>query len=108
MSQVVEKQITNGPSVYVLADSRGQAIYVGSTNNAERRLAEHRTTKPWWGQVASVEIYPSIDRRTAFDVERQLIQTYNPPFNTQSTDVLKRFGNALQAALWDMIARPQA
>ena len=99
---------TGGACVYVLADGSGQALYVGSTNNIERRIAEHAATKPWWGQVSSVEVYPQIDRRAAFDIERGLIQAINPPFNTQSTNIFERFSNALQVALWDMIARPQA
>jgi predicted GIY-YIG superfamily endonuclease len=48
-------------AVYRLSDEDGELLYVGLTNNPERRFAQHAKEKHWWPQVANVEtiFYPS-------------------------------------------------
>lgn len=58
-------------ALYRLRDQVGELLYVGITDNPERRWKDHGKDKPWWAQVAdrSVEWLPSRDRAVAAEAE---------------------------------------
>ncbi|MBZ6250357.1 GIY-YIG nuclease family protein [Streptomyces olivaceus] len=68
-------------ALYRLNNAAGTLLYVGVTNNPERRFAQHRDTKDWWPQVAekTVDWYPS--RARALAEEAALITAETPVFN---------------------------
>jgi len=47
--------IQKGPCVYRCYDAEGALLYIGSTAAYLRRMAAHRTEKPWWHHVARTE-----------------------------------------------------
>lgn len=68
-------------ALYRLYDTRGALLYVGVTNNPERRFKQHRDSKPWWPQVArkTVEWRPS--RVRALAEEAAAITAETPVYN---------------------------
>lgn len=42
--------------VYILRDAAGAPLYVGQSWNPQRRMEKHRRNKPWWPDVARMEI----------------------------------------------------
>ena len=70
------------PGVYVIANASGQVIYVGQTDNLQRRMAEHRADTThcmhrYGPSLVWVEVVTTgeVDRRLR---ERQLILEYRP------------------------------
>lgn len=62
--------------------ANGRPTYIGCTNNAQRRLREHR----WWMSrinVTHVEVTEYADRRAAADAEGRLIRLLLPSRNLQ-------------------------
>ena len=70
-------------ALYRFRNSAGRVIYIGITNNPERRFAQHAESKPWWDEVVTREIcfYPS--RITLAAAEVQAIQRERPLYNKQ-------------------------
>lgn len=68
-------------SVYLLRDSAGDMLYVGVTDDVERRFREHARNKDWWPLVhrRSVLVFP--DRHSALAWEAALIEALLPQFN---------------------------
>lgn len=62
-----EDQRPTAVALYRLLNAAGTLLYVGVTDNPDRRFAQHRDTKGWWPQVAkkTVDWYPSRDRALA-------------------------------------------
>lgn len=69
-------------SVYLYRDADETLIYVGVTSRGIKRNREHDRTKEWWPFVATQEVEHHADRRSALARERELIETFAPPFNT--------------------------
>lgn len=44
--------------VYVLRATDGACLYVGQTEQLQKRLRKHARTQPWWPEVASVQVHP--------------------------------------------------
>jgi len=67
--------------VYRLRGFTGCLLYVGCTNDFDRRLSEHRRLVPWFPLVhsADIERFPGPD--AAFAAERQAIRDEHPLFN---------------------------
>lgn len=71
-------------AVYGILDLVGNMIYVGRTDNLERRMGEHRCDSGhrmhrYMPQFVVVETIPTEAERCRR--ERQLIAEYNPPGN---------------------------
>ncbi|WP_370291530.1 GIY-YIG nuclease family protein [Nocardioides sp.] len=79
------------PAVYVLHDPDERALYVGATQDVARRIREHRS-KPWWSDVAGVEIYRTENWETALRLEKECIAQFAPRHNRQSS--------SLPAVIW--------
>lgn len=60
--------------VYNLCNSEGRPIYVGYTNNPRRRMSEHRKSKPWFGEVVTVELKRFTSKASALREEAMAIQ----------------------------------
>lgn len=71
-------------AVYRLFDEAGELLYVGSSNNPERRWKQHASDKPWWPEVARKEAiwHPW---RESWDKETEAIRKERPKHNTMST-----------------------
>lgn len=70
-------------SVYRYYDSHGILIYVGITSRGIGRNREHNRRAEWWPHVGAQEVDHFLTRAQALDVERDLIQRFRPPFNSQ-------------------------
>lgn len=69
--------------VYKLLDKKGNVLYVGKTNNLQRRLTEHITNQEWGNEIDS--LYYAICRD---DFEQRTYENYyiiksNPKYNKQ-------------------------
>jgi filamentous hemagglutinin len=63
--------------VYTSTDAAGKVVYVGITNNVERRAAEHLATKGF-----DIDVIPGLEtlsRSDAKAVEQVLIEAYGGP-----------------------------
>lgn len=71
-------------AVYRLYDANGELLYIGSSDNPEKRWAAHRSTKSWWPQVVRREVtwHPW---REAWGVEAAAIWHEEPRHNVFST-----------------------
>jgi predicted GIY-YIG superfamily endonuclease len=67
--------------VYHFYDSQGNLLYVGITNDLQRRWAQHAEDKPWWHLVARKESMQYSTREEAAKVEAHQIRTHHPMFN---------------------------
>jgi predicted GIY-YIG superfamily endonuclease len=68
-------------ALYRFFDLRGRLLYIGLTVDLPARLTRHRLDKPWWSDVARVEVehYPS--RAAVAAAERSAIATETPLYN---------------------------
>lgn len=72
-------------SVYTFWAATGECLYVGCTTDFPRRMAAHRRERPWWGDVARIEVdvLPEFEAGVA---EIARIQELNPRHNRAYTD----------------------
>lgn len=76
--------------VYSAMCEHSSLLYVGITRHLERRLAEHKASKPWWPEVASVQAELFADRGSARLHELEVIRHEFPKYNIESNDVWSR------------------
>lgn len=67
--------------VYRVFDAHDALLYIGMTNDLTSRLKNHRSTKPWWIDVARVEATQPMGRALAVTVERDSIRDEQPRYN---------------------------
>lgn len=67
--------------LYRLTDRYGTLLYIGITNNPDRRMEQHASTKPWWDEVryGHLEVYRT--RAQALAAERTAIRQERPLYN---------------------------
>lgn len=101
MTQVSSKT-TEAPgraprAVYRLYDAEGALLYIGSSDNPEKRFARHRATQSWWPQVSRREVtwHPW---RAAWGVEAAAIWEERPKHNVMSTQEYSAKASARQRA----------
>jgi hypothetical protein len=68
-----------GWGVYLLIDDRDVVFYVGMSGTPKNRLAKHR--REFGDLIARVEWRPTEDRRSALDLETELIAELDPRMN---------------------------
>lgn len=68
-------------ALYRLHDLDGHLLYVGITDNLERRWKDHQYTKSWWKKVARKDVEWFGSRKAAADAEAAEIREKRPPFN---------------------------
>ena len=66
--------------LYRLYDEGDKLLYVGISYSALGRLAQHRDSQPWAGEVRRMAVEPlgSVTRKQAEVIERQIIQREKP------------------------------
>ncbi|MFE7899204.1 GIY-YIG nuclease family protein [Streptomyces sp. NPDC057424] len=76
-----EPQTPVPTALYRLRDDADVLLYVGITDNLERRYKDHAKDKPWWTEVAarSVEWFPT--RNHAVAAEAIAIRAEQPRYN---------------------------
>lgn len=65
--------------VYVLVDRAGDPLYVGMTGVPKKRIARHR--REFGEHIDRVDWRPTDDRRSALDLETELIAELQPRMN---------------------------
>lgn len=73
----------DGPTWMYLAFCEHRApLYIGIAHDVERRVEQHRTTKPKWReQVWAMIAYELPTRRQALDLETHMIRSVRPAWN---------------------------
>lgn len=77
-------------ALYRLYGPGGTLLYIGVTDDPERRFKQHRDTKPWWPQVAkkTIEWHPT--RRRALAAEATAIKDETPAHNIDHNPAAQR------------------
>lgn len=70
-------------ALYHLVDQDGALLYVGITDNLERRWKDHASGKAWWSQVAARSIQWLPTRGHALAAEADAIRLEGPRYNVQ-------------------------
>ena len=85
MSDVHATSVVNPRPVehlYRLRGTSGVLLYVGITNNWPSRMKQHMADKPWWYEVAGVELVGVIGTRAQLEaIERAVIKIEEPMYN---------------------------
>lgn len=68
-------------ALYRHFDSAGSLLYVGISNDALRRLCQHKERSHWQPQIARVEVEWLPDREAALKAEADAIVSENPAWN---------------------------
>ncbi len=68
-------------ALYRMRDSGGRLLYVGISKRLPERLTEHRKSKPWWSQVARIDIEHFADVSDAIAAEAKAIRSERPLWN---------------------------
>src|SRR5699024_924217 len=90
--------------VYVLKDKAGAVLYVGVTSNLKARVKDHRTRKPWWGDVAETTTSAPMPWVDALNLEEHLIRELSPLHN-----VRKRNGSLhVNLGIRELVAKERA
>lgn len=64
--------------VYEFMAADGSALYIGCTANIGQRIAQHSGDKPWFGDVASIEVHKYPNRTEALAAEHELHDQAQP------------------------------
>ena len=70
-------------TLYRLFDEGGTLLYVGISERALRRMAEHEDSKPWWFDVRSATFETFASRGAAEDAETRAIGSEHPVYNVR-------------------------
>ncbi|MEV8610211.1 GIY-YIG nuclease family protein [Amycolatopsis sp. NPDC051373] len=73
-------------ALYRMYDETGQLLYVGISIDPGKRMAQHRSDKPWFSQVANITVQPMPSRKAALEAERESIKNERPTFNVVHND----------------------
>jgi hypothetical protein len=93
--------------LYRLYDAEDQLLYVGISWSALGRMSQHKAEKPWFGDVARIEIVITESRAEAEHLERLAIRNERPLYNKQhNTDALsEHFADCVCDRLTDFYAQ---
>ena len=92
-------------TLYRMFDGAGQLLYVGISSRAALRWEQHRAQKPWWEDVARVEVEHHYDRESALMAEREAILAEKPRHNIAGSIAMR--GLLPGPALADELQRPK-
>lgn len=79
------QDVTGSTYLYRCWDVYGHLIYVGITDDVERRKREHAKDKHWWPDVAKVTVMAFPRRIEALWAEWAVITTCSPTYNKSAT-----------------------
>lgn len=81
-------------TLYRAFDAQGVLLYVGLTVDLASRISVHRSTQPWWPEVAGITSERHPDYATVRAAELAAIQSELPKYNLQLTGKLRRPNSA--------------
>ena len=89
--------------VYRAFDSYGLLLYIGCTDNIERRSKQHAKGSPWFPYSETLAISEPMEMFAAWDAEREAIETEGAYFNATSADLCQRNASiaAANQAMWE-------
>lgn len=67
--------------LYRIRDEHHRLLYIGISFDLARRLGQHAGLKPWWSEVARIDVEHHPDRATALLAERAAIEAEAPLHN---------------------------
>jgi predicted GIY-YIG superfamily endonuclease len=74
--------------VYRMFDHSAQLLYVGVTCDIDKRFMAHARQKPWYDEVATVDITERMPRSEALQMEADAIRSEAPRYNVRGTGVV--------------------
>lgn len=69
--------------LYRIRDTHGRLLYIGISFDLARRLGQHADRKPWWPDVATIELEHHENRASVVAAERAAIANEAPLYNVQ-------------------------
>ena len=85
-------------TVYAHIDADNNVLYVGQSSWPDKRTRQHKQNAAWWPKVATVEYVANLPSIKARDLERRLIETFDPPHNYMHTAAWRAAIRAERAA----------
>lgn len=82
-------------TLYRLHDTDGRLLYVGIAGNPGRRFEQHADDKPWWSEVARIDLRHFDDRGVALQAEKEAIIVERPVHNKMHAGGALRAGQVL-------------
>jgi hypothetical protein len=79
----ISNKTKNDTCVYIMKNSNGDSLYVGITNNHNKRITQHCADKKWISQVDEILISEYINRNQARIFEIYYISKLNPRYNNE-------------------------
>ena len=73
--------MSTGAYVYRALDEAGSLLYVGSTDDPQRRMEQHRDFAPWWTPNCRFLVTPHPSIADARLAEREAIAAEHPRWN---------------------------
>lgn len=74
--------------IYLSANTDGDLLYVGSTNDMRRRVLEHRRLSEWWSWTSWLRFAPVSSLALAREFERDLVANLAPLHNIRLRNAL--------------------
>lgn len=71
------------PVVYRCYAADGRLLYIGTTQDIVTRLKSHRSTSPWFAEVARTVVKLASDRLSGFRMEVEAIRAEQPIHNVR-------------------------
>lgn len=71
-------------AVYEVFDQEGQPVYIGRSENLNRRLKNHRRLAPWWPEAASLTVTYLPCLAQGFVYEEIRIKAVRPRWNQRA------------------------
>lgn len=72
-------------ALYRMFDADGRLLYVGITIDIVSRFRDHRSIKPWWPDIQTIQLEHFPDRPAARAAELKAITTEFPCYNVADT-----------------------
>jgi predicted GIY-YIG superfamily endonuclease len=73
-------------AVYRMYDADGGLLWIGTSLNVPSRLAQHRSERGWWPEVARIDIQHFDDLRVAARTEVEAIKLEAPRYNKAASE----------------------
>lgn len=79
-------------ALYRMFDADGRLLYVGITIDIVSRFRSHRSLKPWWPDIQTIQLEHFPDRLAARAAELKAITTEFPCYNVADADCERLLG----------------
>lgn len=68
-------------ALYRMYDADGALLYIGVSLNVAQRMGQHRAEKPWWTDIARIDLEHHVSRRAVLQAEQRAILSEGPLYN---------------------------